>query len=118
MADEKRPAPSSSSSQTTSLEAGGPQTSSTMPANAHDSGELPPPGDVKETPISSSSATYASATRHRSPIRFHLRGLLRVKVGAGILRDIRARAPWYWSDWKDAWNYRVIPATALVFFAK
>jgi hypothetical protein len=34
------------------------------------------------------------------------------------LRDIRARAPWYWSDWKDGWNYRVLPATALVFFAK
>ncbi|TFY80382.1 hypothetical protein EWM64_g3632 [Hericium alpestre] len=38
-------------------------------------------------------------------------------VGAGIVRDIRARAPWYLSDWRDAWNYRVVPATALIFFA-
>lgn len=38
--------------------------------------------------------------------------------GAGICLDIKARAPWYWSDWKDAWNYRVLPATALIFFAK
>ena len=36
----------------------------------------------------------------------------------GIIRDIRARAPYYWSDWTDAWNYRVIPATLLIFFAK
>lgn len=121
MADEKRFAPTSS--RTPSLEAGGPQISSTMIANAHD-GKPPPPGEAKETPISSPSATYASATtlsrprRRRLPIRLHLRGLLRVKVGAGILRDIRARAPWYWSDWRDAWNYRVLPATALVFFAK
>lgn len=37
--------------------------------------------------------------------------------GAGIYLDIKARAPWYWSDWKDAWNYRVLPATALIFFS-
>jgi hypothetical protein len=34
------------------------------------------------------------------------------------MQDIRARAPWYISDWTDAWNYRVVPATALIFFAK
>ena len=39
-------------------------------------------------------------------------------IGAGIFRDIRARASWYLSDWSDAWNYRVIPATTLTFFAK
>ncbi|KAF8635938.1 hypothetical protein AX15_000109 [Amanita polypyramis BW_CC] len=38
-------------------------------------------------------------------------------LGAGIGQDIRARAPCYVSDWTDAWNYRVIPATALIFFA-
>ncbi|KAJ6620740.1 HCO3 transporter family-domain-containing protein [Mycena sp. CBHHK59/15] len=37
--------------------------------------------------------------------------------GSGVALDIRARAPWYLSDWADAWNYRVIPATALIFFA-
>ncbi|KIY46913.1 hypothetical protein FISHEDRAFT_46372 [Fistulina hepatica ATCC 64428] len=39
------------------------------------------------------------------------------RLGAGIRNDIRARAPWYLSDWTDAWNYRVVPATALIFFA-
>ncbi|SRR6266550_3990775 len=38
-------------------------------------------------------------------------------LGVGIRRDIRARAPYYVSDWTDAWNYRVVPATALIFFA-
>ena len=32
-------------------------------------------------------------------------------------RDIAARAPYYISDWTDAWNYRVIPATLFIFFA-
>ena len=40
------------------------------------------------------------------------------RFGAGIVQDIRARMPWYLSDWTDAWNYRVVPATTLIFFAK
>ncbi|KAF5360654.1 hypothetical protein D9756_004845 [Leucocoprinus leucothites] len=39
------------------------------------------------------------------------------RLGAGIIMDIRARGPWYLRDWTDAWNYRVVPATALIFFA-
>ncbi|KAI0718217.1 anion exchanging protein [Cerioporus squamosus] len=38
-------------------------------------------------------------------------------IGRGIIGDIRARAPHYFSDWADAWNYRVIPAIVLIFFA-
>lgn len=41
-----------------------------------------------------------------------------IHFGRGIVRDIRARAPYYASDWTDAWNYRVIPAIVLIFFAK
>ena len=41
-----------------------------------------------------------------------------IRPFAGIIQDIRARAPYYLSDWKDAYNYRVIPATLLIFFAK
>lgn len=40
------------------------------------------------------------------------------RPGSGIVRDIRTRLPFYASDWTDAYNYRVIPATAMVFFAK
>ena len=41
-----------------------------------------------------------------------------LKIGAGIWSDIRSRIPYYASDWTDAWNYRVVPATTLIFFAK
>lgn len=47
-----------------------------------------------------------------------LKGIGSLKVGAGIWNDIRSRIPYYTSDWTDAWNYRVIPATTLIFFAK
>ncbi|KAI0682808.1 anion exchanging protein [Cytidiella melzeri] len=40
-----------------------------------------------------------------------------IRIGSGIVRDVRARAPFYVSDWTDAWNYRVIPAIVLIFFA-
>ncbi|CDO72046.1 hypothetical protein BN946_scf184943.g81 [Trametes cinnabarina] len=38
-------------------------------------------------------------------------------IGRGIIRDIKARTPYYLSDWADSWNYRVIPAIVLIFFA-
>jgi hypothetical protein len=44
--------------------------------------------------------------------------ILRIGLGRGIVRDLRARIPFYKSDWTDAWNYRVVPATALIFCAK
>lgn len=31
--------------------------------------------------------------------------------------DIKRRLPYYWSDWTDAWDYRVVPATVYMFFA-
>lgn len=36
----------------------------------------------------------------------------------GMVKDIRRRAPYYWSDWADAWDYRVVPATVYMYFAK
>lgn len=36
--------------------------------------------------------------------------------GYGIYNDIKSRLPYYASDFKDAWNYRVIPATTFIFF--
>lgn len=34
-----------------------------------------------------------------------------------MIRDIRRRAPFYLSDFTDAWDYRVVPATIYMFFA-
>lgn len=67
--------------------------------------------------VSSASASATlqipsgNAARRRLPFRIS-------RLGRGIALDIRARAPFYKSDWSDAWNYRVVPATALIFFAK
>lgn len=34
-----------------------------------------------------------------------------------MIEDVKRRAPYYWSDWKDAWDYRVVPATVYMYFA-
>ncbi len=36
----------------------------------------------------------------------------------GMVNDLRRRAPYYASDWLDAWDYRVVPATVYMYFAK
>jgi hypothetical protein len=42
----------------------------------------------------------------------------RIDWGRGMINDIKRRAPYYWSDWTDAWDYRVVPATVYMYFAK
>ncbi|KAF8158230.1 HCO3 transporter family-domain-containing protein [Crassisporium funariophilum] len=59
-------------------------------------------------PSAATSTTFRNTPKRLSWLR---------RFGSGIALDIRARAPWYLSDWTDAWNYRVVPATALIFFA-
>ncbi|KAF2711152.1 hypothetical protein K504DRAFT_376464 [Pleomassaria siparia CBS 279.74] len=41
----------------------------------------------------------------------------RTRLFSGMINDVRRRAPFYWSDWKDAWDYRVVPATVYMYFA-
>jgi hypothetical protein len=35
----------------------------------------------------------------------------------GMANDLRQRVPYYISDWTDAWDYRVVPATVYMYFA-
>lgn len=42
----------------------------------------------------------------------------RVHLFRGMINDVRRRAPYYLSDWVDAWDYRVVPATVYMYFAK
>ncbi|EGC43508.1 anion exchange family protein [Histoplasma capsulatum var. duboisii H88] len=35
----------------------------------------------------------------------------------GMIGDIKRRVPYYASDWKEAWDYRVVPATIYMYFA-
>ncbi|KAJ7505570.1 HCO3 transporter family-domain-containing protein [Mycena galericulata] len=62
--------------------------------------------------LSPSSTIHTHTAKQLRTLLGWIRGL-----GSGIVSDIRARAPFYLTDWTDAWNYRVIPATALIFFA-
>ncbi|KAJ7645644.1 HCO3 transporter family-domain-containing protein [Mycena polygramma] len=76
-----------------------------------------PASRIDEPEISSSPPSPPSTIhpRNRPKSGFAL-GWIR-GLGSGVVSDIRSRAPFYLSDWSDAWNYRVIPATALIFFA-
>jgi boron transporter len=41
-----------------------------------------------------------------------------IHIFRGMINDLRRRIPFYWSDWVDAWDYRVVPATVYMYFAK
>ncbi|KAK2935752.1 Bicarbonate transporter, C-terminal [Fusarium oxysporum f. sp. vasinfectum] len=41
----------------------------------------------------------------------------RIHLFRGMVSDIRRRIPYYVSDWTDAWDYRVVPATVYMYFA-
>jgi hypothetical protein len=42
----------------------------------------------------------------------------RIRLFRGMIQDVKRRAPYYWSDWTDAWDYRIVPATVYMYFAK
>lgn len=42
----------------------------------------------------------------------------KIRLFRGMTNDVRRRLPFYWSDWVDAWDYRVVPATVYMYFAK
>ncbi|MCJ1479484.1 hypothetical protein MMC13_008170 [Lambiella insularis] len=41
----------------------------------------------------------------------------KIHLFRGMVNDLQRRAPYYWSDWRDAWDYRVVPATVYMYFA-
>ncbi|KAH7264147.1 HCO3 transporter family-domain-containing protein [Fusarium solani] len=61
------------------------------------SDDHPPPG------------TMSSPAGHEAWWKIHL--------FRGMTNDIRRRLPYYVSDWVDAWDYRVVPATVYMYFA-
>lgn len=42
----------------------------------------------------------------------------KIQLFRGMVNDVRRRAPYYLDDWRDAWDYRVVPATVYMYFAK
>ena len=68
--------------------------------------------DAEEERLSPQPSRQSASSVKREPKWWKIR-LLR-----GMIDDVKRRLPYYWSDWKDAWNYRVIPATVYMYFAK
>ncbi|KAK3684777.1 HCO3 transporter family-domain-containing protein [Podospora appendiculata] len=70
------------------------------------------------TPTDATTTSHAPAPapapspRPRSADRWY-----RIRLFRGMINDVRRRAPYYVSDWTDAWNYRVVPATVYMYFA-
>ncbi|KJZ74162.1 Putative transporter [Hirsutella minnesotensis 3608] len=62
-----------------------------------------------ERPETSSDSAYASRKNKSQWWKIHL--------FRGMVNDVRRRAPFYSSDWLDAWDYRVVPATVYMYFA-
>lgn len=50
-------------------------------------------------------STTAGSSNKEAPTKWYQ------YLGCGMYQDIRNRLPFYVSDWTDAWNYRVVPAT-------
>ncbi|CAK7240018.1 MAG: hypothetical protein STHCBS139747_001453 [Sporothrix thermara] len=59
--------------------------------------------------VSSEPSTTPARGRHAAWWKVHL--------FRGMANDVRRRAPYYLSDWVDAWDYRVVPATIYMYFA-
>lgn len=41
----------------------------------------------------------------------------KIRFFKGMIDDVKRRAPFYLSDWTDAWDYRVVPATVYMYSA-
>jgi boron transporter len=79
--------------------------------------------DISITPpLSPAPAHYDPHHIHSEPSQIQSipkpRDWWRIRFFHGIFNDLKRRAPFYWSDWKDAWNYRVMPASVYMYFAK
>ncbi|KAI9646674.1 hypothetical protein NHQ30_004671 [Ciborinia camelliae] len=59
------------------------------------------------------AANTNTSTRNRHTPKWY-----KVRLFRGMINDVKRRAPFYWSDWTDAWDYRVVPATIYMYFAK
>ncbi|KAK4219349.1 HCO3 transporter family-domain-containing protein [Rhypophila decipiens] len=81
--------------------------------------EYGPPGGP--APSSLTGKSKANKTPEAQPPGYVTRSdggpWWRIRLFRGMVNDIRRRTPYYLSDWTDAWNYRVVPATVYMYFA-
>lgn len=70
------------------------------------------PSDQETESLSKQPSHRTTASTRRQPKWW------KIRLFRGMIDDVRRRAPYYWSDWRDAWDYRVVPATIYMYFAK
>lgn len=66
---------------------------------------------VRDPESQAQSRKFSDASRAPEP-------WWRIHPFRGMVNDVRRRLPYYPSDWRDAWDYRVVPATVYMYFAK
>ena len=69
-------------------------------------------GDPETDRLSRKTSRQSTASQRRTPKWW------KIRLFRGMIDDVKRRLPYYWSDWRDAWDYRVIPATVYMYFAK
>ncbi|KAJ5953226.1 hypothetical protein N7454_000122, partial [Penicillium verhagenii] len=83
-------------------------TSSHAPSSYHSTMSAAPGAAQEEPSRRTSTATSAQSSQPK---------WWRVHLFRGMINDVKRRAPYYWSDWTDAWDYRIVPATVYMYFA-
>lgn len=74
-----------------------------------------PPQRSEPTSTASRDPESQEEPGHGSPIPTD--AWWKIHLFRGMVNDLRRRAPYYISDWTDAWDYRVVPATVYMYFA-
>ncbi|KAI5921374.1 HCO3 transporter family-domain-containing protein [Camillea tinctor] len=98
------------------------QSSSDAPPSPSRRKDMPHNGTTQQNDAGENGGN-GGVTRHDSRVsvaRSSRRGHDRwwkIHLFRGMVNDVRRRAPYYWSDWRDAWDYRVVPSTVYMYFA-
>lgn len=74
------------------------------------------PSFRSEKPYDGEERQQLSQTASRQSTRRQARWW-KIHLFKGMVDDVKRRLPFYWSDWTDAWDYRVVPATTYMYFA-
>ncbi|KAJ6011324.1 hypothetical protein N7451_002736 [Penicillium sp. IBT 35674x] len=82
--------------------------SSHAPSSYHSTHSAAPADTVQEDQRRTSTATSSHSSQPK---------WWRIHLFRGMINDVKRRAPYYWSDWTDAWDYRIVPATVYMYFA-
>ncbi|CAK7201186.1 hypothetical protein SEUCBS139899_003889 [Sporothrix eucalyptigena] len=71
----------------------------------------------RNKPSNRGDGTMASSEQQAPSTRRRQSAWWKIHLFRGMANDVRRRAPYYLSDWLDAWDYRVVPATVYMYFA-